>query len=327
MSAAKNSGVIHAIMCDRLGNQLFRYAYARALQVKYYPDYHINVNFYHFINDSIQKQNENSLQYFRLNDDITYTYENTKKLRTPLQFVLNAIQVILEKILPHKIIYPIDTKLLQPLFNKAGLYNPLSYESCVLPRPSHSKNIICSACFEAYGYVADIRDILLEEFTPKYDVMPQNIPLLDEINNSESVSIHIRRGDFLAPENDSVYNVCNEEYFVSAAKAIREELPDCKFFVFSDDIENVKRNIHIPFEARYVSSDIPPYETLRLMYSCKHFIISNSTFSWWGQYLGRNPGKIVYAPSPWRRSWRDLSGMYTPNMRLIPCSKADSGKH
>ena len=322
MAARKDSGVIHAIMYGRLGNQLFKYAFARALQIKYYPDYHINVNFYHIRKADNEQYGENSLQYFRLNDEITYTYDDTKKIRTPLQFMLTGIRVILERSLPRKIIHPVDTKLLQPLFNKAGLYNPLNDASYVPPRPSRSKNIICSSRFEAHGYFDDIRDILLEEFTPKYDVMPENKPLLDEIKSCEAVSLHIRRGDFLSSENNSVFNVCNEEDFLSAINAIHNELPDCKFFVFSDDIDTVQRTIHIPFEARYVSSDIPPYETLRLMYSCKHFIISNSTFSWWGQYLSRNPGKIVYAPSPWRWSSKDWSGMYTPNMRLIQCHKA-----
>ena len=321
MPAEKNSGVIHAIMSGRLGNQFFKYAFARALQIKYYPDYHINVNFYHLRDTDKSQGFGNSLKDFRMNDDITYTYEDTKKLRTPLQFMLTAIRLGLVKTLPLKIIRPIDTKLLQPLFNKAGLYNPVGDVLYITPRSSHCKNIYCAAHFEAHGYSDDIRDILLEEFTPKYDVLPQNKALLDDINRSESVCVHIRRGDFLSSENKSVFNVCNEEYFLKAVNAIHDELPACKFFVFSDDIDTVQSSIHIPFKARYVSSDIPPYETLRLMYSCKHFIISNSTFSWWGQYLSRNPGKIVYAPSPWRWSSQDWSGIYTPNMRLIQCRK------
>ena len=321
MPAEKNSGVIHAIMSGRLGNQFFKYAFARALQIKYYPDYHINVNFYHLKNADKSQGFVNSLQDFRMNDDVTYTEDDTKKIRTRLQLVLTGIRVILERRFPARIIHPIDSKLLQPLFNKAGLYNPLNDASYVPPRPSGSKNIICGSRFEAHGYFDDIRDILLEEFTPKYDVMPQNKALLDDINRSESVCVHIRRGDFLSSENKSVFNVCNEEYFLKAVNAIHDELPACKFFVFSDDIDTVQSSIHIPFKARYVSSDIPPYETLRLMYSCKHFIISNSTFSWWGQYLSRNPGKIVYAPNPWRRSSQDWSGIYTPNMRLIQCRK------
>ena len=93
MAARKDSGVIHAIMSGRLGNQLFKYAFARALQVKYYPDYHINVNFYHLRNADKPQGFGNSLKDFRMNDDITYTYEDTKKARTPLQFMLTAIRL------------------------------------------------------------------------------------------------------------------------------------------------------------------------------------------------------------------------------------------
>ena len=321
MPAEKNSGVIHAIMDGRLGNQFFKYAFARALQIKYYPDYHINVNFYHLKNADKSQGFVNSLQDFRMNDDITYTEDDTKKIRTRLQLVLTGIRVILERRLPARIIHPIDSKLLQPLFNKAGLYNPLNDASYVPPRPSGSKNIICGSRFEAHGYFDDIRDILLEEFTPKYDVLPHNKPLLDDITNSESVCVTIRRGDFLSLDNNSVFNVCNAEYFSEAMNAIHEEIPGCKFFVFSDDVEDVKRTMHFPSDVVYESGNDPVWEKIRLMYSCKHFIISNSTFSWWAQYLSRNPNKIVYAPSPWRWTSEDWSGIYTPNMRLIQCRK------
>ena len=201
--------------------------------------------------------------------------------------------------------------------NIFGIYEPL-YNSCyVKPVKSHSRNILCSAYFEAYEYFNDIRNILLDEFTPKYNLLPRNEKLFGEINNSESVCVSIRRGDFLQLDN---FNVCNEQYFITAMKAIRAEIPDCKFFVFSDDIEDVKKNFHFPFDVTYEKGDDPVWEKLRLMYSCKHFIISNSTFSWWAQYLSRNNNKIVYAPTPWHRG-ESCTGIYLPYMRTIECSK------
>ena len=78
------------------------------------------------------------------------------------------------------------------------------------------------------------------------------------------------------------------------------------FFCFSDDIEWCKENLN--FEGAnvvYVSQDMPVYETLRLMYHCKHFILSNSTFSWWGQFLSKNNNKIVVSPSRWNNDGYD----------------------
>lgn len=214
-----------------------------------------------------------------------------------------------------------DTHLLQPIYNKFGLYNPLGCSVYAKPLRSSSRNIYCSSFFENPRYFEDIRDTLLEEFQPRNEVMPQNAELFRNIQNSESVCVHIRRGDFLTPKIAEIFHVCTQEYFVQAMKAIRAEVPDCKFFVFSDDVDEVKRSMHLPFAVEYENANNPSYESLRLMYSCKHFIISNSTFSWWTQYLGRNPNKIVYIPSPWHwrgETWKDL---YLPYMRIIKCNK------
>ena len=182
----------------------------------------------------------------------------------------------------------IDADFTQKIMNFFGQYEPIFNSRYVKPYPSKSKNIVLSSFFEAHEYIDDIRDILLGEFTPKQDVLPHNTELFNEISNSESVCVTIRRGDFLKLP---AFNVCNEEYFVKAMKAIRDEIPDCKFFIFSDDIDDVRQNFHFPFDVTYERGDDPVWEKLRLMYSCKHFIISNSTFSWWAQYLSRNEKK------------------------------------
>ena len=314
-----------ATQAARLGNQFFRYAFARALQLKLYPDYRLILNIACFRNSARQKNNngfENALQYFR----VKHSGYSEKRLRYQMSFVhlcaAGFRDVFLARILPDETLKRFDARILQPFYNKVlGLYNPVNVSGYMKPIKSRSLNIFCNADFQHFAYFNDIRDLLLEEFTPIAEPLPENLALLGRIQSSESVCVHIRRGDYLSSVNASVFHVCNEEYFVTAMKAIREEIPDCKFFVFSDDVEEVKKNFHLPFDAEYVASSIPPYETLRLMYSCKHFIISNSTFSWWGQYLSRNPHKIVYAPTPWL--WRDgkRKGMYLPYMRTIECHK------
>ena len=104
-------------------------------------------------------------------------------------------------------------------------------------------------------------------------------------------------------------------------KKITEQVENPVFYVFSnssDDINWIKENYDFSdYNVEYVDLNNPDYEELRLMYSCKHFIISNSTFSWWAQYLCENENKIVIAPSEWNRHFDDCSGIYMPEWQVI----------
>lgn len=94
--------------------------------------------------------------------------------------------------------------------------------------------------------------------------------------------------------------VCNEEYFQRGIRYIRSRHKNATIFFFSDDIEWVKKNIKVEGPAYYESGKDTLWEKMLLMSSCKHFVISNSTFSWWAQYLSQNNDKIVVAPTRWR---------------------------
>ncbi len=273
----------------------------------------------------IDKGWENSLVYFQLKN-VEYINVRPRNTKTLLQNILIKSTGIFYRIIDRlrlvKAKYLIDRKLVQPIFNIFGIYTPLSASAsakrplCTLPR-----NIFYSTYSWNRRDFDDIRDSLLEEFTPIQDILPHNQQFMKDIQESESVCLTIRRGDFLSPKNRNRFNVCNEEYFVTAMKAIREELPNCKFFIFSDDVDDVKRVMHFPFDVTYERGNDPVWEKLRLMYSCKHFIISNSTFSWWAQYLSRNPNKIVYAPIPWLWSGGNGESIYPDNVRTIQCHK------
>ena len=298
---------------------MFRYSFARALQQKFYPNYSIDINCYYFSHAGEEAKLpylKNYLPDFCINN-VTYSEVRPYKLKNFTQLCVAVVnRCILKKI--RNIRPDFNTKFLQPFYNFFGIYTPSGFSVYVEPRFSRSRNIFCNSFFEHAGYFDGIRNILLEDFTPRHDVLPCNTDMIREIQTSESVCVTIRRGDFL---NLAHFNVCNEEYFITAMKAMREELPDCKFFVFSDDVDDVKKNMHFPFDVTYERGDAPVWEKLRLMYSCKHFIISNSTFSWWAQYLSRNPNKIVYAPTPWHWSGEKWEGLYLPYMRTIECHK------
>ena len=116
--------------------------------------------------------------------------------------------------------------------------------------------------------------------------------------------VSIRRGDFVEdPKARGRFYVCKPSYFKEAVQRMQKEVKNPKFFIFSDDIEWCKKNLDFfPKGTQFEPLENPVYEKLRLMYNCKHFIISNSTFSWWAQFLSRNDKKVVIAPKVWKKN-------------------------
>jgi len=126
----------------------------------------------------------------------------------------------------------------------------------------------------------------------------QNIT--NQLKNQNSVSIHIRRGDYLAKISLEVLGLIPLEHYQNAIELINSKIPDPSFYFFSDDIQWVKENFQTP-NATFVSGNISKnhIDDLYLMSQCKHNIIANSSFSWWGAWLNNNPEKIVIAPQKW----------------------------
>jgi Glycosyl transferase family 11 len=128
----------------------------------------------------------------------------------------------------------------------------------------------------------------------------QNTNLRNEIETTQSVSIHVRRKDYLNP--NSAHHVCTVEYYNGALDLIRQRTKDkLKLFIFSDEIDWVSANLNLDLDATYVSHNIgdDSYMDMFLMSRCKHNIIANSSFSWWGAWLNMNDEKIVVAPKHW----------------------------
>jgi hypothetical protein len=137
----------------------------------------------------------------------------------------------------------------------------------------------------------------------KFKNPPQglNHELSQAMQAENSVSLHVRRGDYVKKaHNKKVFNELTSEHFKKACEIIFEKVPNPRFYVFSDDPTWTKENI--PMEnAVYISHNegAHSWEDLRLMSLCKHNIIANSSFSWWGAYLNKNPEKVVIAPKVW----------------------------
>ena len=111
----------------------------------------------------------------------------------------------------------------------------------------------------------------------------------------------MRRGDFANnPEQAKFHGLCSMEYYYSAVKLMAEKTDNPHFFVFSDSIDWVRENFKIDYPVTYNGQGAAKnYEDITLMSLCKHHILSNSTFGWWGAWLGETPGQIVIAPHKW----------------------------
>lgn len=137
--------------------------------------------------------------------------------------------------------------------------------------------------------------------------------LLDKIKTSNSVSMHIRRGDYAANESyNNFFGTCPLSYYKDAIKTIFDKCgKDLNFFIFSDDLDWARANLSLEFETQYadVNSGHDSYLDLLFMSQCKHNIIANSTFSWWAAWINTNQNKMVIAPKQWfKHNYREKAG-------------------
>jgi len=142
---------------------------------------------------------------------------------------------------------------------------------------------------------------LLEEFTLNSALSFDASNLEKTISETIAVSLHVRRGDYVKnPQVLKEFGICSIDYYKRAIKHIEDSVDSPTYFVFSDDLAWVKKNLPVGEKVVYIQGEnITDTEELTLMSKCKHNIIANSTFSWWGAWLNQNSNKIVVAPTPW----------------------------
>lgn len=148
------------------------------------------------------------------------------------------------------------------------------------------------------SYFKDIEDKVREQFSFK-NIGRRNVEMANIMQSSNSVSIHIRRGDYLNLPN---YCVCDEEYYRKAINAIKEKVSQPIFFVFSNDpdwCDAFMRLFDVEFRIINWNQGFDSHQDMFLMTQCRHNIIANSTFSWWGAWLNAHSGKTVVAPRVW----------------------------
>lgn len=156
--------------------------------------------------------------------------------------------------------------------------------------------------WQSEKFFKEVEKQIREDFSFKIASEQLNKQISTKITMDNSISIHVRRGDYITnTKTNSVHGICSLDYYSKSVKYITNKVENSHFLIFSDDINWVKENLDIPFPKTYVdwNNSDKAYEDLRLMSLCKHNIIANSTFSWWGAWLNNNPDKIVIAPRKW----------------------------
>ena len=266
------------VICNGLGNQMSQYAFY--LQKKSIKE---NTEFILFCND------HNGLELDSvfgidcrpsLKKKLLYTVfrilltNRAKHLVLPLKNVLNYFSC---KIVKENFQYNFNSNFLEPAkgisFFFGGWHSELYFKK--------QKEVIKSV----YAFKNHPGDKLNKEY-------------LDKISNSNSVSLHIRRGDFMDINNINLFgSICNIDYYKFAISEFKKRIQKPHFFVFSNDMEWVKENLKVDL-VTYIEGNFGDnsWIDLYLMSKCKNHIIANSSFSWWGAWLNSSSNKIVICP-------------------------------
>ena len=171
----------------------------------------------------------------------------------------------------------------------------LSFDPTVLQLPA---KIYLQGYFQSERYFADQEEAIREDF--RFRSPPPNScrEVLAKILSTDSISMHIRRTDYLTVGLDQY--ALSMSYYLRALEYVCSKLAKPHVFVFSDDAAWAFANLHLQVPMIIVSnSQMRDYEELQLMSMCKNHIIANSSFSWWGAWLASGNEKIVIAPEHW----------------------------
>jgi len=159
-----------------------------------------------------------------------------------------------------------------------------------------------SGYWQSGEYFSEIEAVIRKDFSFKSFTDDKNRKLADKIQSVHSVSLHVRRGDYVASaKTNAMHGTCSLDYYRQAIDYINRYVEGVYFFVFSDDIPWVKENLMIPRGCQFVyhNQGQNSFRDMQLMSLCKHHIIANSTFSWWGAWLDAEKTKVVIAPERW----------------------------
>ena len=253
-----------------LGNQLFQYAVGRALAIHHRLPLKLDLTIF-----KTYKLHRYLLDQFAIQADIA-TEDEIIKLKGRNNVLFSALR-------------------------KAGLVKRKSYlkekRSSYFDASVFKKDdVYLDGYWQNELYFSDIREELLRDLTSISSMSELGVVYMEGIKNSNSVSLHVRRGNYLNLKN---FNVLDINYYMKAVEYIRKNVEKPTFYIFSDDLEWCKNSLGFLDNCIFVDSTKTEIDDLELMSYCKHNIIANSSFSWWGAWLNQNCKKTVIAPKGW----------------------------
>ena len=301
-----------------LGNQLQQYALYKKLE-SMGKDVRLDISW--FQNPEVQSEvlaeRKFELDYF---EGITYRAATSEDMKSVLGRTLDEKESVKSK-LKRKIL-PASN----PTFTETDMYHEEIFQ-------------FTDKYLEGYWacekYYADILPALREEIhfpKPDKDISEQNEAAIHRMEETDSVSVHIRRGDYLNAANSAIFGaISTEAYYKSAIAYIKEHSPNARFFFFSDDIPYVKKHYREDgYEIIDWNHGKNSFYDMMLMSHCRHNIAANSTFSFWGARLNQNPSKIMIRPSIHKNSQVFIPGqmqeLWKDWVLITPQGKAVGGE-
>ncbi|MBD1433818.1 alpha-1,2-fucosyltransferase [Sphingobacterium sp. DN00404] len=255
-----------------LGNQMFQYAAAYANSDQIYLD----LDFLHHHQTSNKTFTR---RYYELSLFPNLLYETVSRYQKKIFFSKSLFYKLLRKLIGTDVIIQQENELVSFSAEKHYVY--------------------LDGYFQSEHYFAHARERILHAFSfPRLD--PINQVLIDEISSHEnSVSLHIRRGDYLKPEVIKYHGLLSLFYYHEALQLLQRQFRDIKIFIFSDDPAFARENFgHFSYVTIVEGNEKDAWKDMALMAACRHHIIANSSFSWWGAWLSTKQG-VKIAPKRW----------------------------
>lgn len=276
-------GTVISRLLGGLGNQMFQYACGRSFSLSRHSSFSLDI-------DELENQ-------YRLHNG----YELDRVFNIPVDIASNTeLRAVLGWQRQEYVRRLLSYRKARFFRGENFIVDPdFGYSSDIDNAPASS---YLAGYWQSEKYFEKHSAEIKEDFTFKNKLSGCNLELKQRIDESNSVCIHIRRGDYVSNKiTFSVHGVCSLDYYYSAIKYVSDRMTSPTFFVFSDDMVWVKGNLKFESPVIYVDNNknIDSHFDLQLMSLCKHNIIANSSFSWWGAWLNSNPDKIVIAPRSW----------------------------
>jgi len=266
-----------------LGNQMFQYAAGRSFSIKL--DVELKLDISQLGNCSAPR--EYGLSVFNTRA-IFATKDEVDSLAKDNENILKKIR----------------RKLLRKPKNKPASYIKEDSGNFFNPNTFKPKDsVYLDGYWQSEKYFKDISITIANEFTFKNNLDDKNIKLSHEIASSDSVSIHIRRGDYVSNARFfKKHGLCSLDYYRKSVDHIKRHVKNPVFYIFSDDPDWTKNNMRMNDPCYFVTNNIGRstyYVDMQLMSLCKHNIIANSSFSWWAAWLNKSQNKMIIAPRQW----------------------------